>query len=118
MSPSIQEIAEAFSSHRFEVATPHLAPDVRWVSVGGAVLEGRDAVLEACAEADEWFAGVSSDFTRFLSVVGESAVAIDAIARYVEADGQTSHVSSCDIYEFADGTVTSITTYAVELPPS
>jgi hypothetical protein len=40
------------------------------------------------------------------------------VARYVDADGTTSVVSSCDIYEFSDGQVTAITSYAVELDPA
>jgi hypothetical protein len=33
----------------------------------------------------------------------------------VDADGTTGVVSSCDVYEFTDGQVTTITSYAVEL---
>jgi hypothetical protein len=33
----------------------------------------------------------------------------------VDADGTASVVSSCDVYEFGDGQVTAITSYAVEL---
>lgn len=113
---SVQEIAEAFSGHRFTETFPHLAPDVRWVSVGQSTLEGRDAVIAACEGSAAELAGVTTEFTRFVSVVGADAVAVDAIGRYVEAGGQTSVVSSCDIYEFDHGALTAITSYAVELP--
>jgi len=48
---------------------------------------------------------------------GPDAVAVDAIGRYTDAGGQVSVVSSCDIYQFIDGLLTAITSYAVELPP-
>lgn len=116
MTTSIKEIAEAFSGHRFAEAFPHLAPDVRWVSVGQSTLTGRDAVVGACEEAAAELAGVTTEFTRFVSVVGTDAVAVDAVGRYLDASGQTSVVSSCDIFGFEHGALTTITSYAVELP--
>jgi hypothetical protein len=41
---------------------------------------------------------------------------VDAVARYVDAAGETSVVSSCDIYEFDRDRLMAITSYAVELP--
>ena len=35
-----------------------------------------------------------------------------------DADGKISVVSSCDIYEFRDGSVSTITSYTVELDPA
>lgn len=116
MTTNIKEIAEAFSAHRFTEAFAHLAPDVRWISVGESTLQGRDAVVNACTQAAAELAGASTEFTRFVSVVGDDAVAVDAVGRYTEPNGQTSVVSSCDIYEFDHGTLTKITSYAVELP--
>lgn len=117
MTTSIKEIAEAFSGHRFTETFPHLAPNVQWVSVGQSTLEGRDAVIGACQDTAAELAEVTTDFTRFVSVIGTDAVAIDAVGRYVDSDGQASVVSSCDIYEFDHDVLTTITSYAVELPP-
>jgi limonene-1,2-epoxide hydrolase len=116
MTTNIQQIAEAFSSHRFTEAAPHLAANVRWIAVGQSTLEGRDAVVKACEDTAAELAAVKTEFTRFLSVAGTDAVAVDAIARYHEAGGTVSMVSSCDIYEFEDSKITTITSYAVELP--
>ena len=59
---------------------------------------------------------VRAQFTRFISVADDHVAAIDAIGRYVGADGSVSVVSSADVYEFdADAHVTAITSYAVEL---
>lgn len=112
---SPREVAEAFSAHRFHDAYESLAPDVRWISVGGGMTEGRNAVIEVCEETLRELAGTDTQFVRFLVVDGGDAVAVDAVGRYVGADG-TSTVSSCDLFEFTDGRVMTITSYAVEVP--
>ncbi len=116
MTSTIQEIAEAFSGHRFTEAFPHLAPDVRWIAVGGSTLHGRDEVIATCEGTAAELAGVSTEFTRFVSIVGTDAVAVDAIGRYVDPEGRVSVVSSCDVYEFDHGALTTVTSYTVELP--
>jgi len=116
MSTTNQQIAEAFSSHRFTETFPHLAPAVRWVSVGESTVEGRDAVIDTCTSASTELADTTTAFTRFFTVVGTEAVTVDAVGRYVDPDGQVSVVSSCDIYEITDGLLATITSYAVELP--
>jgi hypothetical protein len=44
---STQQIAEAFSRHRFTETYDHLAAHVRWVLPGQATIEGRNAVVAA-----------------------------------------------------------------------
>ncbi len=50
-------------------------------------------------------------------LVGRQAV-VDPVARCTGADGATSVVSSCDVYEFTGGSLTTVTSYAVELEPA
>jgi ketosteroid isomerase-like protein len=110
-----REIAEAFSGHRFREVYDALAQDIRWTLVGEGALTGRDAVVEACEDTLGQLASGTAEFQRFVVVAGTDAAAVDVIARYTDADGEVSLVSSCDIYEFRDGLVTTITSYAVEL---
>lgn len=112
-----QEIAEAFSSHRFEDAIPHLAPTVRWVLPGQGSINGRDAVVEACrASAAQMAALAAHGLVRLVSVASGSVAAVDAVGRYVDQDGGESFVSSADIYEFdSQDRVAVITSYAVEV---
>ena len=116
MYPATEKIARAFSSHRFEVALPHLADDVVWTLVGSDPLIGRKAVKKACERTAKDLAGVTTEFQRFRTVVGEDSVVVDSLARYTEAGGDVSVVASCDIYDFADGRITEIVSYNVELP--
>lgn len=112
-----QQIAEAFSGHRFSETYDKLAADVRWVVPGQASIEGREAVVAACnSAATEMAQLTSAEFRRFVSLAGDQIAAVDAIGRYVSSDGNVSVVSSADFYEFGDdGLVTTITSYAVEL---
>ena len=112
-----QQIAEAFSGHRFAETYDHLADSVRWVLPGQALIEGRSAVVEACnSSAAEMAQLATAEFGRFVSVASDRVAAVDAVGRYVSQDGSVSVVSSADIYEFdGDGLVTTITSYAVEL---
>ena len=110
-----REVAEAFSGHRFPDAYPALADDVRWVAVGAGELVGRQAVVDACEETLAELSGGTAEFLRFVVVADDDRAAVDAVGRYTDAEGATSLVSSCDFYEFRDGTLTTITSYAVEL---
>jgi ketosteroid isomerase-like protein len=116
MTIQIQAVAEAFSSHRFADSYPHLADDVSWVTPGAPSTDGRAAVIAACENTLAELADTTTEFTRFVSVAGAEAAAVDAVGRYTGPDGSTSVVSSCDIYEFTGDLLTRITSYAVELP--
>lgn len=110
------QIAEAFSGHQFARAYPYLAPDLRWVLVGGPTLVGAEAAIAACEETVAGLSETTTRFTRFKVVVGETAVVVDSVADYAGADG-TVTVASCDLYDFsADGLVVEITSYTVEIP--
>jgi hypothetical protein len=109
-----EQIAEAFSRHRFAETYPFLAADVRWNNVDGPQLAGRDAVIATCADSAAWLAGVTTTFSRFRVIAGAGTVVVDSEATY--DDGQSvSRVASCDLYDVADGLVTAITSYTVEL---
>jgi ketosteroid isomerase-like protein len=112
-----REVAEAFSGHRFRDAYAALAPDVRWVAVGAGELVGRQAVVDACEETLAELSAGTAEFLRFVVVAEGERVAVDAVGRYTDADGTTSLVSSCDVYEFTGGSLTTVTSYAVELEP-
>jgi ketosteroid isomerase-like protein len=113
--PTPREVAEAFSGHRFSDAYDALAPDVRWTAVGEGELVGREAVIAACEDTLTALSTATTEFRRFVVIATEDAAAVDTVARYVDADGGGSVVSSCDVYAFTSGVVTAIRSYAVEL---
>ena len=112
-----EKIARAFSSHRFELALPHLADDVIWSLVGAETLIGRKKVKKAIEKTAADLSAVTTEFQRFRTVVGEDSVVVDSLARYTDAGGDVSIVASCDVYDFdGDGRITEIVSYTVELP--
>jgi ketosteroid isomerase-like protein len=111
-----EKIARAFSSHRFEIALPHLADDVIWTVVGSDPLVGRKQVKKAIERTGTYLSAVTTEFQRFRTVVGDESVVVDSLARYTDEGGDVSIVASCDIYDFADGRITEIVSYNVELP--
>ena len=116
MTLNIEEIARAFSGHRFDEAADYVADDVTLALVGAEPLTGKDAVLEATAATTRDLADARIDFRQFDTIVGSDAVVIDAVASYTEANGNVSTVASCDIYRFANGMIASVRSYNIELP--
>jgi ketosteroid isomerase-like protein len=110
------DIASAFSGHRFAETYEFLSDNVRWVAVGGETTIGRDAVIDICETTSRELADTRTEFLRFLIIDGDEAVAVDSLARYIEDSGDTTTVASCDIYEFLEGRVATITSYTVLVP--
>ena len=112
----IEKIARAFSSHRFDQALTHLADDVVWTRVGDKPLIGRKAVRKACERTATELNGVTTEFQRFRTVVGEDSVVVESLGRYTGPGGDVSIVASCDVYDFDAERITEIVSYTVELP--
>ena len=112
-----RQTAEAFSAHRFTEVYDKLEDGVRWVVPGQAPIEGRAEVVAACESAAVEFGQLAGvEVLRFVSVADDRVAAVDATVQYTSSDGSVSVVSSADIYEFdADGGLTTITSYAVEV---
>lgn len=115
---TIQEVAEAFSAHRFREVYDFFHPDIQWVLVGVAKLEGRDQVVSACESSLKELTRTTTQFLRFKTAAGPEVVAVDAIARYVDTKWKSTFVSSCDIFEFSQGALTKVTSYTVEVDSS
>ncbi|NMN99206.1 nuclear transport factor 2 family protein [Antrihabitans stalactiti] len=110
------QVARAFSGHRFDEAFDRLDENVVWNLIGYTRLEGRPAVVAACNGTTAGNVDVTTSWLRFVSTGDGDVVAVDAIGRYEGPDNVTA-VSSCDIYEFTDGVVHTITSYTTEVNP-
>lgn len=117
MALTNEQIASAISRHSFEDAIPYLSDDISWTLVGAEPLVGKQAVLAACEGTAAELSGVTTEFRRFRTIVTATSVVIDSLADYIDVDsGSRSTVGSCDIYDFEDGMMTSITSYNIEIP--
>ena len=110
-----EQIAEAFSRHDFEASYPYLTEDIRWNIVGERLVEGKEEVIVVCRESAAYLTGVTTDFVKFRTVVTDDCVVVDSVAEYTDKEDKTSHVASCDIYDFTNGKVSEITSYTVEV---
>ncbi len=116
MDLSNEQIAEAFSRHRFDRTYDYLADTIQWDVIGGERIDGKEQVVAACRQSVAYLADVVTTFGKFRLVVGEGCVVIDSEAEYRGKDGDVSKVASCDLYDFSAGKLTKITSYTVELP--
>lgn len=48
MSPTISEIAEAFSRHEFDRTFPHMDDDIEWAQIGEGHVRGKADVVTTC----------------------------------------------------------------------
>lgn len=115
MELTFEQIAEAFSSHKFELIYPYLSDHIRWDNVGGEQFDGRDNVIHACEQSATYLAAVKTKFSKFRAIVSENCVVIDSLAEYEASGNELSTVASCDIYQFTEGKVSEITSYNIEL---
>lgn len=114
MTKSPIAIAEAFSRHQFATTFDSFAPNIEWRNLGGAHHIGKEAVIDACNRSSSYLNTVRTTFTRFRTIAATDCVVTDAQASYLDGD-ETSTVASCDIYDFVNGRLTTITSYTVEV---
>lgn len=115
MSERQAAIAQAFSTHRFSEAYPHLADDVRWTLVGGSTIVGKEGVIATCEQTLKDLASVSTELRRIRVIDAGTCAVVESIGEYREPDNALSVVASCDIVDFTDGLITDISSYTVEL---
>jgi len=108
-------VAEAFSGHRFSDTYGHLASSISWTARGGSRTLGRDAVIAACEASARELGRMTTEFLTFRSIADGDSVAVETVGRYQEPDRDVSFVASVDLYDFADGKVTRIVSYATEI---
>ena len=114
MTTANRAVAEAFSRHDFAATFDRLADAVEWRNIGGDDFRGKPAVIEACTTAAAYFETIRTAFEPFRVVDAGNTFVVQSKAAYIN-DRETSTVASCDIYEFADAMLTTITSYNVEL---
>lgn len=71
-------------------------------------------MIEACRETAATLADTEVQRDRFLVVDGGVTVVVDTVTVYRDGAG-TSTVASCDIYEFDGDTLSTLTSYNIEV---
>lgn len=113
MSQTTTQIAEAFSRHEFEKTYAHLLDGIQWNLVGSERITDKENVIRACEQSAHYLASVTTNFSKFTVIADETRVVIDSVAEYVDEQQNKSSIASCDIYEFLDGKLATITSYTI-----
>jgi hypothetical protein len=114
MSLNIEQIAEAFCSHRFVVTYPNMADEIKWNLVAREELMGREAVIDRCHKSAKFLETVSTTITKLKINRAETFGVVEGAAQFQDQENQTSSVASCDVFQFSDGRLVEITSYNVE----
>lgn len=115
MSLNIDQIAEAFSRHRFVVIYPYMADEIKWNIVGREELMGRGAVIDRCDKSAKFLETVSITITKLKINRAETFVVVEGAAQFQDQENQTSSVASCDVFQFSDERLVAITSCVIEL---
>ena len=115
MNLDIDQIAEAFCSHRFGVTYPYLADEIKWTIVGQEELLGRAAVIDRCDQSARFLETVSTTMAKLKIIRAEAVVVVEGAAQFQDQENQTSSVAGCDVFRFSDGRLVEITSYVIEL---
>jgi hypothetical protein len=115
MSLTIDQIAEAFCSHRFAETYPYMADEIKWNMIGREELIGREAVIAHCNKGVKFLEIVSSTITKLKIYRAETCIIVEGAAQFQDRENQTSSVASCDVFQFSNGKLIEITSYVIEL---
>jgi ketosteroid isomerase-like protein len=115
MSLNIDQIAEAFCSHRFAVTYPYMADEIKWSIVGKEELVGREAVIDRCDKSAKFLETVSTTITKLKIYRAETCVIVEGAAQFQDQENKISSVASCDVFQFSDGRLVEITSYVIDL---
>jgi hypothetical protein len=118
MSLKIDQIAEAFCSHRFIETYSYMANEIKWNIVGREELVGREAVIDHCNQSAKFLETVSTILTKPKIYRTETCVVLEGAAQFQDQENQISSVASCDVFRFSDGRLVEITSYVIELNKS
>lgn len=115
MSLNIDQIAEAFCSHRFAETFPYMAHEIKWNMIGREEPIGREAVIDRCDKSAKFLETVAATITKLKIYRAEPCVIVEGAAQFQYKDNQTSSVASCDVFRFSDERLVEITSYVIEL---
>lgn len=99
---SKKEIAESFSTGKFESAFPYLSDDVVWRLVGDTEIIGKSEVVSNCLKASEYFDLVNTVFTTEEVIKDQNKVVIRGKGEFIRDGKRVNLIAACDVYEFND----------------
>lgn len=102
MSHSKKQIAEFFSTGKFDKTKDYLSKEITWNVIGENIFEGKKAVTENCEQTAEYFKSVETDFKTDKIIASDNKVIVIGTAEFKRDGKRLNFISACDIYEFND----------------
>ena len=111
----MDQIAEAFCSHKFVETYPYMANEIKWNIIGKEKLVGWEALIDHRKKSAKFLETVSTTLAKPKIYRTEAYVVLESAAQFQDQENQTSSVASCDVSQFSDGRLVQITSYNVGL---
>ena len=109
-----KEIAESFSTGKFEMTFPYLAEGVRWKIVGDKELTGKSEVVSNCLSTAENIELVQTIFTADQIIKESNKVVIKGSGEFIRHGERVKLIAACDVYEFdKDDKLEMISSYCI-----
>ncbi len=101
MNETQKEIAQLFSSGKFEEVEKHLADDITWnIYEEKQIISGKNQVLAFTKKVANYFLSISTKFETFGILEEDNKVAVYGRAEFIRGSKTVSTVYSCDVYIF------------------
>jgi hypothetical protein len=84
-----------------------------WGIAGDKIVKGKEGVIEFCNKTAQYFSEVTTTFNMHNIIVDGDCVAIDGTAEFINQQGNSTCISSCDIYCFKNEQLLNITSYCI-----
>ncbi|MFT4600148.1 MAG: hypothetical protein ACI857_000318 [Arenicella sp.] len=109
-----KEIAESFTTGRFEDTFPYLAEGVTWNIVGDKELCGKSEVVSNCQATSEASNLVQKIFTQEQLIRDKNKIVIKGSGEFIRQGKRVNLIASCDVYEFNDNNeIETISSYCI-----
>jgi ketosteroid isomerase-like protein len=113
MKSTIKQISKEFSNGNFKFCYNYLADNIVWNIVGDKIVKGKEAVIKFCNKTARYFSEVTTMFNMHNIIVDGDCVAINGTAEFINPQGKSTHISSCDVYHFKNEQLLNITSYCI-----
>ena len=107
----IQNSCEEFSKGNFTAVFHAFADDIQWNIIGDKILKGKKDVTDFCTKMQGEMEGSQLNNINMLHSGAHSV--IEGCCNYINTDNQPALVEYCDIYNFEQGKIKSITSYCI-----
>ena len=114
MQTTNRKIGEIFSAGDFKSAYDHFHDDITWKITGDKTTTGKNNVIGIC---DKLLSEMDSSTLHNTNIIeDDNRIAIEGFCKFIDSENKAMQVDYCDVYDFEDSKIKSITSYCISLP--